>query len=444
MVKKMFLGSRKAISQVVAGFIIFMLILTVLAIFIPILYWELQLRQAQMRAEQLLFQKSQEQIRVSADADTVCFRNIGEKAVTIKYVIYDPSGLTNQNWLSGWQYRKSHTILGSTEVSNYQMKIVVHYGNGTDDGENVYLHNNSRTDFGDVRFTADDGVTELSYWVEEKVDTDYAVFWVKVPQILENATIYIYYGNPSATTTSDGKSTFPVFYDFNIDESGDWILEAGSWYWDTQNGWLRTEGGSKTLALVQDKTMSVGQAIRVRVKWDPEKPFAGNCFAYQDSANYYTHRLSTYPGYEHSFYRFSQSLGNGYVFAESYDTSPQTWYILETRWVNATYVICVIDNYTKIVTSGLVSSWTSGKVGIRSYHYGAGDYVYYDWFLVRNCVDPEPSHGAWGEEETPSSSIQAVNVILHPGEVYAVDLVGGYTGIVTSLGNYYEYRREEP
>ena len=40
-----------------------------------------------------------------------------------------------------------------------------------------------RSDFGDIRFTDSDGVTELSYWMEEKVDGDYAVFWVKVPSI---------------------------------------------------------------------------------------------------------------------------------------------------------------------------------------------------------------------------------------------------------------------
>jgi len=110
-------------------------------------------------------------------------------------------------WLTGWRYRKSHTINGSTAgaQTDYQIKITIHYGSGTDSGEDVYLNEHCRTDFGDVRFTSDDEITEIPYWMEEKVDGDYAVFWVKVPSIPASpntTTIYIYYGNPSATTTS--------------------------------------------------------------------------------------------------------------------------------------------------------------------------------------------------------------------------------------------------
>jgi len=123
------------------------------------------------------------------------------------------------SWLTGWQYRKSHDINGSTTgaVTYYQIRITVHYGSGTDSGEHVYLNGKCRTDFGDIRFTSDDGVTELSYWIEEKIDSNYAVFWIKVPYIPaspNNATIYIYYGKSDATTTSNGEDTFAFFDDF--------------------------------------------------------------------------------------------------------------------------------------------------------------------------------------------------------------------------------------
>jgi hypothetical protein len=75
----------------------------------------------------------------------------------------------------------------------------------------------ARADFGDVRFTDSDGTTLLDYWMEKKVVGDYAVFWVKMPNIPaspNNSTIYIYYSNPDATTTSDGEKTFMFFDDF--------------------------------------------------------------------------------------------------------------------------------------------------------------------------------------------------------------------------------------
>jgi len=89
------------------------------------------------------------------------------------------------SWLSGWGYRKSHEIVGSTAgaVTDYQVRVKAHYGSGDDSGEDVYLNEHCRTDFGDVRFTDSDGETEIPYWMEEKVDGDYAVFWVKVPSI---------------------------------------------------------------------------------------------------------------------------------------------------------------------------------------------------------------------------------------------------------------------
>ena len=346
------------------------------------------------------------------------------------------------NWLEGWQYRKN-AVIGSTSDAgtNYQIKIKVHYGSGTDSGENVYLNEHCRSDFGDIRFTDDDGVTELDYWMEEKVDSDYAIFWVEVPSIPaspDNAIIYIYYGKPDATTTSNGKSTFPIFYDFNTDESSEWILDAGQWQWDTTNGWLRTGGTSgQTRARVKDATVSTGHAIRMRIKWAPSEPFVGSIFAYQDSSNYYHHRLSTKSGYQHSMYRFKSGY-NGYVFYESYSTSADTWYIFETRWISSTKVLCYIDDeLAKTVTGGLVSDWTSGGVGIRSYHYSTTDYGYYDWFLIRKCVELEPQIIGWGAEESATTEEEQPTIV----NVFRWLVIGTVFGAILALGLFGEKKK---
>jgi hypothetical protein len=122
-------------------------------------------------------------------------------------------------WLSGWSYRKSHQIVGSTAgaQTNYPVRITVYYGSGTDSGENVYLNGKCRTDFGDVRFTASDGSTLLDYWMETYTASSNAIFWVEVssiPASPNTATIYIYYGNPSATTTSNPDATLTKYGGF--------------------------------------------------------------------------------------------------------------------------------------------------------------------------------------------------------------------------------------
>ncbi|MHA2424832.1 MAG: DUF2341 domain-containing protein, partial [Candidatus Thorarchaeota archaeon] len=113
--------------------------------------------------------------------------------------------LAQSGWLTGWQYRKSHTITGSAGAgTDYQIRITVHRATGTDSGEDVYVGSNCKTDFGDVRFTDDDGITLLDYWMEE-FHSENASFWVRVKDSLEsNQDIYIYYGNSEAMDASDG------------------------------------------------------------------------------------------------------------------------------------------------------------------------------------------------------------------------------------------------
>jgi hypothetical protein len=113
-------------------------------------------------------------------------------------------------WLVGWAHRKiSGITAGSGAGADYQMRIHVLYGSGSDSGEDVYLNGECKVDFSDLRFTSSDGVTVLSYWLQSKTDSDNAVFWVKVTENLDSdRTIYVYYGNASATSLSSQANTF--------------------------------------------------------------------------------------------------------------------------------------------------------------------------------------------------------------------------------------------
>jgi len=97
-------------------------------------------------------------------------------------------GSCELGWLSGWTCRKSHVIESATGAgTDYQIRITVHYGGGTDSEEDVYCNSHCKTDFGDIRFTDDDGVTLLNYWMETKVDSNYAIFWVKIADDLSSS-----------------------------------------------------------------------------------------------------------------------------------------------------------------------------------------------------------------------------------------------------------------
>ena len=131
-----------------------------------------------------------------------------------------------ESWLDGWTYRKSHVISGATGAgTDYQVKIITEYEDGADSGDTVYLREHSQTDFDDVRFTDDDGITLLDYWLQESTPSDVATFWVEVQDSLEtDVTIFVYYGNSTVSSASSGANTFILFDDFD-----DPTLDAGIW-----------------------------------------------------------------------------------------------------------------------------------------------------------------------------------------------------------------------
>jgi hypothetical protein len=67
----------------------------------------------------------------------------------------------------------------------------------------------------DIRFTAGDGLTAISYWIESGMNTASTVLWVKIPSVPTGSSrIYMYYGNNTATAASSGDATFIFFDDF--------------------------------------------------------------------------------------------------------------------------------------------------------------------------------------------------------------------------------------
>ncbi|MHA1909198.1 MAG: DUF2341 domain-containing protein [Candidatus Thorarchaeota archaeon] len=121
------------------------------------------------------------------------------------------------SWLPGWKYRKSHNLTGADGAgTNYQIQFTVHYSNGTDTGMDVYCGENCSQDFSDIRFTGSDEYTVFDYWNETTVSSDYAIFWVKIGENLnQSATIFMYYGNEYAVSESNGEATCEFFEDFS-------------------------------------------------------------------------------------------------------------------------------------------------------------------------------------------------------------------------------------
>jgi len=127
-------------------------------------------------------------------------------------VVYDP-------WLNGFPYRKPITITGSTvDQNNYQIKVAVSFVDGK-----------MKTDFSDIRFTSFNGATLIDHW-RESYTASSADFWVEVPSIPASPAttiIYMYYGNPAASSGSNGTNTFILFNDFEDNTYPDFYTYDG-------------------------------------------------------------------------------------------------------------------------------------------------------------------------------------------------------------------------
>ena len=104
----------------------------------------------------------------------------------------------------GWNYRKSLTIDNpNSEQYAYQVEVKL-------DSSHSDFWDHVASDGSDILFTDSDGMTFIDFYIYH---FDYTLkeagIWVKVPEISTSAhTIYLYYGNETATDASDIVATF--------------------------------------------------------------------------------------------------------------------------------------------------------------------------------------------------------------------------------------------
>ena len=120
-------------------------------------------------------------------------------------------------WLDGYNYRTEIYLNASAGAgTDYILKWRVEYGGGSDGGQIIYCTSHCQTDFGDIRWTEDDGTTELNYYLDEYTSGDDATFYVRISANLSSSDqlVYIYYGTSgTSTTTSLGRNTFYEWLD---------------------------------------------------------------------------------------------------------------------------------------------------------------------------------------------------------------------------------------
>jgi len=301
-------------------------------------------------------------------------------------------------WLTGYSYRKQINITGQSGAgTDYQVPFSI----GSSSGGDFHLEGHCEDFPNDIRFTDNDGETELKYWIKDRT-ADPIEVWVKITDDLgSNVSIYVYYGKLGDSTTSSIENTFILGDDFESYAD----TEEMEVNWTPQNpGWGRLE---TTIVYERDKGMgnysnSTGNTY-MRTFTHTGNRVIENALYFTlagDKVNY---------GIKDASNRIAAFIDSGYPTSGKwgyYDSggwhtsdltsSPDTWYQIKI----------IID-----MTAKTFSAYANGEIICENRSFNNSDsdankfycgyYVsYYDIIRVRKYVSPEPAFSSVGSEET--------------------------------------------
>ncbi|MDD4954095.1 MAG: DUF2341 domain-containing protein [Candidatus Omnitrophica bacterium] len=311
--------------------------------------------------------------------------------------------------LSGLKFRKVIEIKGppDEELFNYQMKFKIGESVLTE-GADLQCQGKARADFNDIRFTASDGETSLSFYLENISGTPgrrLATFWVKVPQIPREKLLrlYVYYGNPAAGGNSDAEEVFDFYEDFSGKE-----LDPQKWeiYNELKgkaeiiNSELRLEN-SRILSrdfklsngIMEYQASSVGSCGITGIAREKKEPAIYASFG---QAAY----SSAFPGAEHTI-----AVGDIVKVNIGAPITTNHPYIYRVS-VDGLNLIFERDdaqdgkNQAQLRFSDIAGGLTEGYIGLKGEcAKGSSGAVYFDWVRVRQYAKNLPQALASGKEE---------------------------------------------
>jgi hypothetical protein len=324
---------------------------------------------------------------------------------------------------SSWMWRRPITI-DNTNNPNTLYDYVIPINLTYEDAMNP--------DFSDVRFTwlnttpDPQEEIEIPYWIEKKVNSQWAYIWVKVKEIpaSNNATIYVYFANPFATTTTSiGKDTFLIFDDF---DDGDLNLTMWTMVNNQTNSPIYEKDGYLEL------TCNAGTDCDLSPSADSAPHVHLNLTDYNNYEFIGRMIAENYNETRHGMFIMNKSFyeNAGMVLFERHNTtegtinltqeisSPDIGFPVDVEsWNYNEFTLSIVRNDTNKVNLGY-SSDVSGMNYIGDFNISA-DYagfqgktpnstegystLHVDYAFVRNYSSPEPTYIIGEPEDDPPS-----------------------------------------
>ena len=353
---------------------------------------------------------------------------------------------TGENWLSGWHYRQQHTMLaGAGAGTNYAITLHVEYGAGSSSGGIFHSNSKCQTNFGDIRFTDNNGNTQLDYWMEEKTDSDDATFWIEIKDSLELAiSFYVYYGTTgTSSTTSSGTNTFLFFDDFENNNLNRWTTAGSDWSTSTSRvkyGTYAAYGDadpvSENRRLKHDLTVGGYESTNIMI----------HLWGQVDAETYESHYGYATDTGASTAYPLRHD-NNDWV----YDNGPKLPWESNTAHDDIWYRIELVMDFTSKYFRLWIDRNSKGSIDLEDAtgadisQFGlwqiicsnvAGEDMWVDDVYIRKWVSSEPAHSTWLSEENsaPINDVTPACTNLDDGDnLYARYRVYNFSVSVTDV-----------
>jgi hypothetical protein len=310
-----------------------------------------------------------------------------------------------------------------------------------------------RSDCGDIRFMDSAGF-EIPYWIESGINSGETRIWVKVPSIpsSENTTIYMYYGNPSLSSTSDGNATFCLFDDFDSLDTTKWtVSELGYGKVSVSDGELVLNATSRSwssdVSIVSKSVWQGSYTIGARARRLAAlgESHTGAIWRANEGGYWY--------GLEHWVYQDCYNTADHAALSISGDTGITSSGLTAVPISDLGVIGYVKRDYPRkdyysvldgAQQAGLLNevangSWTTvqntNRIGISANNYNSYplfDYRY-DWIFISKYVNPEPTTQI-GEEEAGQTEIASQTANLGSGASATITFAWNTSGF--AKGNY--------
>jgi hypothetical protein len=308
---------------------------------------------------------------------------------------------------------------------------------GTESVKQVVAGGKMRSDCGDIRFTDSDATTLLNYWIESGCYSGNTRIWIRVTSIPASSTktIYLYYGNPSATSASDGKATWLFFEDWENSRNASWVdgqgFTSANWEYaspgfsgnyrlhfktgrsDTEwdNMWWKgaTFSNFRLLAFLKAEYSDDDSKIHFRTTGNELGVDPANNI-YRDAPGYWV--MLPRAGYR--YFRLVKCSTTGTRTDLNLLSAPQSsdWVRIEVKAIGSSLVANIERPPGNFIgtLSATDTTFSSGYVGIAAAEWDADRNPSFDALCVGKIASPEPSISIGNEETLQTSETKRIGL----------------------------------